>query len=268
MTQHACQTQTAHRAGIVLVIVAAVEIGVGQDGLACDFIEGDVLCGQLGGRCDDRSMADAFRVLQRPRQGLHATQAAADHRGKALDAEQVGEAGLGVYPVFDGDEGEGCAPRLAGGRIDRDGARGSVTAAEVVDADDEELARIERLARAHQIVPPANVVGRVGVAAGDVVRTGQCMAHQYRVAARGIEGTVGFVDQVVARQYAAAAQWQRRGEMRCLWRHDADRLRLDHGCRLQKTKNPAGCKNADWVALALAGFIERPQAMDQIGAMA
>ena len=57
-------------------------------------------------------------------------------------------------------------------------------AAEVVDADDEEAVGVERLARPDHVVPPADVVGIVGVVAGDVVRRVERVADQHRVAAR------------------------------------------------------------------------------------
>lgn len=225
----------------MLVVVATVEVGVGQDRLARDLVEGDVLRGELGRRGDHRGVADPLGVLQGPRQRLHAAEAAADDGGEALDAEAVGEAGLGVDPVFHGDEGEVRSPQLAGGRIDLVGAGGAEAAAEIVHPDDEEAAGVERLARANQVVPPADVAGIVGVVAGDVVRARQRVAHQHRVAACGVERAVGLVDELVARQGFAAAKAQRLVEMRQLRRDDSDGLGLDHD-RQAETKNPAGSK--------------------------
>ena len=246
VADHARQLEPARRHHAVRVVMAAVEFGVGEDGLARDLVEGDVLCGELGRGGDHRHVADTIGKLQRPRQRLHAAERAANHRGEALDAEAVGQAGLRLHPVFHGDEGEVRAPQRAGGGVDLVGAGRAIAAAEVVHPDHEELARIERLARADEVVPPAHVVRRVGVGAGDVVRTRQRVAHQHRVAALGVERAVGLIDQVVVVQRATAAQRERFGELGPLRRDHADRLRGDHCRHLQKQKTQSA-EDADWV---------------------
>ena len=95
-----------------------VKIRVGDDGLARNFVEGDVLCREIGRAGDYQRVADARWILDRPRQRLHRTQAATHHCGKALDAELVGESRLCIDPVFDGDNGEVRAPGFAGGGVD------------------------------------------------------------------------------------------------------------------------------------------------------
>ncbi|MCY1370744.1 hypothetical protein D9M69_578490 [compost metagenome] len=85
--------------------------------------------------------------------------------------------------------------------------------AEVVDADHEEAVGVQRLARAHHVVPPALGAGLALVHARDVVRGVERMAHQHRVAALGVEGAVGFVGERVAADRGAAAQGQRACEL-------------------------------------------------------
>jgi hypothetical protein len=65
----------------------AMEVRVGEDGLARHFVEGDVLRRQLGCRGDGQAVAHAVRVGDGPLQRLHAAQAAADHGGPLADAQ-------------------------------------------------------------------------------------------------------------------------------------------------------------------------------------
>jgi len=58
---------------------------------------------------------------------------------------------------------------------------------------------------------------------GDVMTTGECMANQYGVTARGVERAIGFEGQFEARQDSAAFQNQRFVE--------TDPLRSDHADR-------------------------------------
>ena len=51
-------------------------------------------------------MAHALRVADAPLHGLHAAEAAADHRGPLPDAEAIGQPRLGVDPVGHGDDRE------------------------------------------------------------------------------------------------------------------------------------------------------------------
>ena len=53
--------------------MAFMKVWIGHDGATRDFIECDVLCGQVGRTGNHHSMAHAIRMLQCPAQGLHAT---------------------------------------------------------------------------------------------------------------------------------------------------------------------------------------------------
>ncbi|MPN01478.1 hypothetical protein SDC9_148687 [bioreactor metagenome] len=206
VADHARQAQAAHRPRAVFVEMAAVEVGIGEDGLAGDVVEGDVLRGQFRRRGDDQRVAYPFRVGNGPAQRLHAAQTAAHHRCPAVDAEDVGEACLGIHPVTDRDDREIGAPGLAGGRVDRRRAGRAVAAARIVQADDEEAVGVERAAGADDVVPPADVVWLVRVVAGNVVMAGKRMADQDGVGFVSVQRAVGLDGQVVGRQDAASAQ--------------------------------------------------------------
>ncbi|MCY1391568.1 hypothetical protein D9M71_64140 [compost metagenome] len=209
---HACQHQAALGDHALFLEMAAVEIRVGEDGLAGHLVEGDVLCRELGRRGDGQAVAHALGVADGPLQGLHAAEAATDHGGPLLDAEDVGQARLAVDPVFHRHHREVGAERRAGGRVDAGRAGRAVAAAEVVEADDEELQGIDGLARADAAVPPARLAVVHAVVAGGVVMAGQRMADQHRVAALCIQFAVGFIDQFVVAQAAATGQCQRFAE--------------------------------------------------------
>ena len=112
VTEHAREPQTAARHDAVGVVVPAVEIRVGRDGLPRHLVECDVLGGELG-RCGDHEcVANAVRIRDRPVQRLHGPEAATDHGGEAADAETIREARLRGNPVVDGDHREVRPPRL------------------------------------------------------------------------------------------------------------------------------------------------------------
>jgi len=91
-----------------------------------------------------------------------------------------------------------------------------VTAAEVVQADNEEFIGIEWSAGADDVVPPADVVGLVGIVAGHMMMAGKGVADENGIRLGSIERAVGLVDQIVGRQNSAAAQMQRLVEVGAL----------------------------------------------------
>jgi hypothetical protein len=66
------------------------------------------------------------------------------------------------------------------------------------------------------------------------------MAHQHRVAAGGVEGAIGLVDQVILGQHATALEGERVAEVGRLRHHDSDGLLFFHLSFVPETKNPAG----------------------------
>ncbi|EJT84884.1 hypothetical protein PPS11_14471 [Pseudomonas putida S11] len=209
MADHARQHQATLGDHALVLERTAVEFGVGEDGLACHFIESDVLCRQLGRRGDVDAMAHALGVADGPLQRLHATQAATDHGGPLLDAQALGQAHLAVHPVFHGQYREVGAVGLASGRVDAAGAGAAVAAAQVVQADHEEAVGVDRLARADTAIPPTRLAVGGGMVASGMVVAGEGMADQHGVARAGVQGAIGLVDQFVTGQGAAAGQGQR-----------------------------------------------------------
>jgi hypothetical protein len=204
----------------VRVEVPAVELGIGDDRAPRDLVERDVLRRQVRRRGHRDAVAQPLRKAQRPAQRLHATEAAADRRGELLDAQCIHQPRLRIDPVFDGHDRKVGTVDAPGVGVHVHRPRRAETRAGVVDADDEEAVRVERLARADEVVPPALVLPRAR--AGHVVARVQRVAHQHRVALRGVQRAVGLVDERVVAQAGAAAQRQRLREHHGLRLHIAD----------------------------------------------
>ncbi len=222
VTDHAGDAQPALWHHTLRVVIAAVEIRVGRNRLARHLVECDVLRRQLwrGGNHD--RMRHATRLADRPLHRLHRPQAAAHDGGKPVYAEPGSEPRLRFHPVFDGDHRKIGTPRLAGGGIDARGTCRAVASADVVDTHHEEPAGVDRLAGTNQVVPPAQFGRIVGIDAGDMVRSVERVADQHRVAARGIEGAVGFVRELVRVEPRTALQRDRFLETRKFRADDAD----------------------------------------------
>src|SRR5688572_28219759 len=89
------------------------------------------------------------------------------------------------------------------------GAGGSLAAAEDVDADDEPAVRVDALAPADEVVPPAR--GRVAWPgrAGGVGVAGQGVADEDRVGARGVELAPRLVGEGEAPEHSTALERER-----------------------------------------------------------
>ena len=178
-------------------IVAAVKVGVGHDGAARDFIEGNIFGCQIGCTGHHHSVAHAAWVLQRPTQRLHSAQAAAHNGGERLDAQGVQQSGLRINPILHGDHRKISAVNFAGVRVKLHWPSGAKTRAKVVDANYKKLVGIDGFAGADHGVPPAfrpifDSTCIVKVHPGHMMRGIECVADQYRVRLVGIKRAIGF----------------------------------------------------------------------------
>ncbi|MCY1528399.1 hypothetical protein D9M68_635020 [compost metagenome] len=209
VADHARHRQAAARHGVLRVVVAAVEIRIGNDGAARHLVETDVLRRQPRRAGDHHAIGDTVGQGDGPAQRLHAAQGSAHHRGEALDTEVIRHPGLRLHPVFHGQHRKSGTPGPAGFRIDAGRAGRAEAGAQVIDPDHEEDVGVDRLAGADHVVPPAHVGGIVGRLPGHVVRGIQRMADQDGIAALRVERAVGFHRELVGGQRLAAGQRQR-----------------------------------------------------------
>ena len=205
--------------------MAAVEVRIGHDRLARHLVERNVLRRELRRGGDDDRMANALGVGECPLERLHRAERPADHRGEALDAQSLGEARLRFDPVFHRHHRKIGAPWFSRRGIDGRRPGGAEATAEVIGADDEKAPGVQRLSRADEVVPPADVVRIFGVVAGDMMRGVQRMADENGVGALGVELAIGLVRNVEGRKRRPALQSYRLAEMRGLGAHCADRGR-------------------------------------------
>ena len=134
-----------------------MKVRVGVNGLPGNLVEGDILGAQLHGGGYNHTVANPFRVFQGPAHGLHAAQAAADHGRPALDAQSVGEHGLAVDPVAGSQWRKIRAVGFTAVRVYAERPCRTMTAADIVQADHEEVIGIDGFAGADAVFPPARL---------------------------------------------------------------------------------------------------------------
>src|SRR5690625_3024412 len=107
---------------------------------------------------------------------------------------------LTLHPVATAEQGKIRPPDAPGLGMDRGGAGGAVTAAEVVQRDDKEMSGVDGLAGTNIGIPPARAPVLPGMVARSVVMARQGMADEHRIAALGIELAIGFIQQLEDRK--------------------------------------------------------------------
>src|SRR3990172_100691 len=111
---------------------------------------------------------------------------------------------LGAHHVPDGDKGKVAAERPAGRGVERGRTGRTLAAAEYVGAKHVKPARVDRLARSDEVVPPAGFfsVGRMD--AGAVMVAAEGVADDDGVVTRGVQTAISLEAQRESRQDLAA----------------------------------------------------------------
>ena len=222
MAKHARQAQPRRGHHPRLKVAPLAKVRIGGDGLPGNFIEGNVLRRKARRAGDGHGGAHPIRIGQGPLERLHAAEAAPDHRCPALDAEAIGQGGLGVHPIRDRHRGKVRAVGPPRGRIQTRGPGAAVAAPEIIQGDDKEAIRVDGFARANGRIPPAGLRILEVVVARGVVMAGEGMADQKGVAAVGVQGAVALIDQRIGGQALAASQGKGARKIRAFRRYKAD----------------------------------------------
>ncbi len=163
--------------------------------MSADSGECDVL-GREPGRCrDDDGILDLLGLVERPFEHLHPSQRATDDCRPAIDAKVLPQAAMDSDEVSDAQERKFQPVAFSRLGIDRAGTRRPVAATEKIGGHDEPPIRVDRLAGADEVVPPARF-GISFVETCSVRVTGECMTDVDSVAAFLVELAVGFVGHV------------------------------------------------------------------------
>src|SRR5699024_2067090 len=136
--QHACQHQATPGYDVFVVVPAAVEFRIADDGLTRHLVESDVLCGKPGSGGNDHGLRQALRIIDCPLHDLHSAHAAANHRGPALYTELLAQDILCPHPIADRDDRKVGSIVTTGCRVDAARACGTVVATQVAWRNDEE----------------------------------------------------------------------------------------------------------------------------------
>ena len=187
VADHTSDLQPAQRLGVV-VVVAAVEVGIALDHLAADDVPGHSLHRYSRSRCHGDNGIHEIGIARGPHQHLHPAERSAGDGAQMGNAEPVEEESLRAHHVLDRRPWILRSVRLAGAWFDPRWRGGAVARAGDVRADDKVLAEIDALAVSDEAIPPSRalVVG-IGVFSGRVGARRQGVADEDGVRFIGIQ---------------------------------------------------------------------------------
>ena len=260
VSDHAGDAHSRRRRASGAVVVAALPVRIGGDGVARDRIPGDALRVERVRARDGNDRVDLIAVLHGPLERLHAAERAAGDGGQPRDPELIQERALGPHHVRDRDDWKVGPVGPARCRVRRRRSRCAAAASQEIRADDEESVGVERLAGADHAVPPAQAAAAAAVAllgaeavpgalrgrrrreAGGVGVSAQRVADQDDVVARRRQRPIGLVGDADRMQLASAVERKR---LRKVEELRVDRADGAHG-GLRRWRRHAGDHIPSW----------------------
>ena len=144
------------------------------------------------------------------RHDCHATERRTDHGQQLLNPQLLYGSLTRTGDVGHMQQRESGAVALASGGVRGGGARAAKAAAQGIHADDEQLVRVQRLARTNLLLPPA---GSAAVAMASGVRAdGKTGKNQHGIVAGRVELAPSLHRDHGPYQFATALQPERRGQ--------------------------------------------------------
>ena len=170
---------------LAVVVVSGVPVGIRDDRVTADNVEGEGLRVEAGSRGNHDSFVDLTGIADQPFEHLHAAEAAAHHRREPRDAELTQAEAVHLDNIPHRDFGEGGAVGFAGFRIDRGGACCALASSKDIGANDLIAPGVDAFAGADHAFPPTRGVSLARPQPGDMGVAGERVADKDHVVVVG-----------------------------------------------------------------------------------
>ena len=132
VTDHSRQCHAPGRQRALCEVVAFMPVRVGEDGVTRNLVKGNILCCETRRCCQRDTVFDPVGKVDRPLQGLHATQAPANDGSPPRNTEIFCQPLLAADPIFHLRLWKTTSPWRACLGVECVGSRGSIATTQVI----------------------------------------------------------------------------------------------------------------------------------------